>query len=103
MGACAGCRVNPIDEAQREKINEVITYWYGDLEEWDRHTTKAPQERTKGWFDSNKDDEQIEKFQAALEKVGSGEYNGWEHDHDGRLAAVLLCDQMSRSIYRRQG
>ena len=34
-------------------------------------------------------------------KYSIGEYNGWDYDKDGRLAAIILCDQMSRSIYRK--
>ena len=44
-----------------------------------------------------------EKYSDALEKVKTGEYNGWEHDHDGRLAAIILCDQMARNIHRESG
>ena len=35
MGACS-CRINPIDEAQRALIDEIIIYWFGELETWDR-------------------------------------------------------------------
>ena len=55
------------------------------------------------WFGRDFDDEMKEKYSDALEKVKSGEYNGWEHDHDGRLAAIILCDQMARNIFRGSG
>ena len=42
-----------------------------------------------------------EKFEEALLKYASGEYNGWFYDKDGKLAAIILCDQMSRNIYRK--
>ena len=40
-------------------------------------------------------------FEDALLKYASGEYNGWFYDKNGRLAAIILCDQMSRNIYRK--
>ena len=42
-----------------------------------------------------------ENFGEALEKLDSGEYNGWEHDRDGALAAILCYDQFSRNINRK--
>ena len=30
----------------------------------------------------------------------SNSYKEWESNHDGRLALILLCDQLSRSYYR---
>ena len=42
-----------------------------------------------------------ENFGDALLKLDSGEYNGWEHDRDGILAAILCYDQFSRNIHRK--
>ena len=53
MGAC-GCRINPIDEKQRQLINSIITYWFGSKEEWDQNT-KPPEEITSKWFSSEND------------------------------------------------
>ena len=44
------------------------------------------------WFGKDFDDEMKEKYGDALQKIKTGAYNGWEHDHDGRLAAIILCD-----------
>lgn len=30
----------------------------------------------------------------------SGSYKEWENNHDGRLALIILCDQLSRSFFR---
>lgn len=29
-------------------------------------------------------------------------YKDWENNHDGRLALIILCDQLTRSYYRGQ-
>ena len=79
MGAtCCGCRINPIDEVQRDKINEIINFWFLNLSEWDRHTCAPPSDRYRFWFSGNHlDDEIKEKFEDCLLKLISGEYNGW--------------------------
>ena len=42
------------------------------------------------------------KFMSDYENYVSGEYSGWPLDKDGRLAAVLICDQFSRQLFRKQ-
>ena len=42
-------------------------------------------------------------FKDDLLKLAAGDYESWKHDHRGRLAAVILTDQFSRQIFRKQG
>ena len=57
----------------------------------------------KIWFGSAPeiDKDITEKFKDDLLKVASGEYDSWKKDRDGKLASIILCDQMSRNIFRR--
>lgn len=41
-------------------------------------------------------------FKDDLLKLASGEYEQWKVDKYGKLAAVLLSDQYSRNIFRKQ-
>jgi uncharacterized protein (DUF924 family) len=48
------------------------------------------------------DNEIREKFLEDLNKLVSGEYDGWKQDKDGKLAAIILADQFPRNMFRRQ-
>ena len=56
----------------------------------------------KKWFEPNAEVEfHIEaNFLDDLVNLDAGIYNGWNNDHDGRLAAILLYDQFSRKVYK---
>ena len=56
------------------------------------------------WFKQNeKFDEDIKKkFKTDYKRLDSGQYTEWGNHHDGRLAMIILCDQLSRSFYRGQ-
>ena len=48
------------------------------------------------------DAEIASKFGEDLQKLNSGEYDEWKADKEARLAAVILADQFTRNIFRRQ-
>ncbi len=50
--------------------------------------------------DAHFDDRLREKFGAAHEQAVSGALDSWQQTRDGRLALVLLLDQMSRNLHR---
>ncbi|WP_108880623.1 DUF924 family protein [Anderseniella sp. Alg231-50] len=50
--------------------------------------------------DAGFDDRLREKFGAAHDRAVSGELDQWEDTRDGRLALILLLDQMSRNMLR---
>jgi uncharacterized protein (DUF924 family) len=55
------------------------------------------------WSSSPEIDKEITNlFKDDLNKLDQGVYNAWKEDRDGKLAAVLLADQFSRNIYRKQ-
>jgi uncharacterized protein (DUF924 family) len=61
-----------------------------------------PPTMMKRWFggDAKKDAEIMLLFKQDLLDVGHGKVGHWQFDKDGKLATLLLCDQMSRNIYR---
>jgi len=40
-------------------------------------------------------------FKGHMEKYFADEYKGWEDDKDGSMAAIIMCDQFSRNVYRK--
>jgi uncharacterized protein (DUF924 family) len=54
--------------------------WFKQTEEFDNHVK--------------------ENFALDFERMKTNSYKEWESNHDGRLALILLCDQLSRSFYR---
>ena len=46
------------------------------------------------------DDRLREKFGAAQAQAASGDLDAWQETRDGRLALILLLDQMSRNLHR---
>ena len=42
-----------------------------------------------------------EHYKDDLLKLEKGEYEEWLQDKDGKLAAIILCDQFSRNIFRK--
>ena len=56
----------------------------------------------KRWFGGrpNGDIEITNLFKIDLVDVGQMNVKHWMQDRDGRLAIIILCDQLSRNIYR---
>jgi uncharacterized protein (DUF924 family) len=81
----------------REEIDEVLFYWFGELEEGFPAT---PKERL-WWQGSEEQDRDIERlFGAQVRSALRGELMDWKKTPRGRLALVLLLDQFTRNIYR---
>ena len=58
---------------------------------------------TKKWFClSLQNDREIkDKFMVDYDNFMNGLCASWQFDRDGKLAAVILLDQYSRSLFRR--
>ena len=102
---CSFCRApKPITPEQRLRINAIIDYWFDPS--WDRNTAPAWSQVSK-WFGKVTpeeiavwDKEIKDQFEADYDNYMQGEYTGWPNDRDGRLAAILLCDQFPRNMFR---
>ncbi|KAL7746605.1 hypothetical protein RI367_008005 [Sorochytrium milnesiophthora] len=85
-------------------IQSVLSYWFGDDKStWDK--SYAP--RPKLWFlsDQATDDAIAEQFGDLLKQLQAPREDGdvvarWRASKDGRLALILLCDQLTRNAFR---
>jgi uncharacterized protein (DUF924 family) len=77
----------------------VLQFWFGDGN--NRETAKRQAELW--WGKSPATDSTIrERFGSLRELAVQGELDAWEQTSRGRLALIVLVDQMSRNIFRDQ-
>ena len=91
--------VNGIPLAEREKINQILAFWYPG--NWDRHSS-VPADMRERWFTGGAvhDRDITDKFAGELRALDQDEREHWVNDRDGLLAYVILADQFSRNIFR---
>ena len=88
-----------IPVAEREKINQILAYWYPG--NWDRHSSVSKEHLDIWFFGGAKNDKLItDKFTDELRALGEDKREQWVNDRDGLLAYVILADQLSRNIFR---
>ncbi len=77
---------------------DVIHFWFGDLS----RPGADPLAKAQQWWKQDEafDREIRERFQATLERGVRGELASWESSAHGRLALVVLYDQLSRNMFR---
>ena len=78
--------------------DDVLTFWFDDAV----RSPEALQRRSTVWFrvDPAFDAECADRFAAPLEDAARGSLSGWADTARGRLALVILLDQMPRNIHR---
>lgn len=78
--------------------DDVIQFWLGDLSQ----PGADPLANARRWWKKDEafDREIRERFQETLERGVRGELASWEESPRGRLALVLLYDQLSRNMFR---
>ena len=78
--------------------SDVLTFWFEDA----TRSPEALQRRSAVWFsaDSAFDRECAIRFAASLEDAARGALADWAGTPQGRLALVILLDQMPRNIHR---
>lgn len=77
---------------------DVLDFWLGPL-----GADGLPDDaHVKRWWtkDPAFDGTCAERFGAALDRAGRGELDGWAATEDGRVALVVVLDQLSRNIHR---
>ena len=84
----------------REKIKEILNYWFEDLDDSIPMEISSPQFRK--WFgkDDATDRQIRERFEEDYLQAVRGDYSAWEGDARGCLALVILQDQFPRNMYR---
>ena len=77
---------------------DVLTFWFRDA----TRSPEALERRSPVWFraDPAFDRECATRFTASLEEAARGVFGDWAGTPPGRLALVLLLDQMPRNIHR---
>ena len=79
-----------VSELSDEKsIHAILVFWFEEI---------SPE----SWFkkDTLFDDMLMQKFGRIIEKALAGQLDKWAQNKDGRLALILLLDQMTRNIFR---
>jgi uncharacterized protein (DUF924 family) len=76
----------------------VLDFWFGDAGS-DTATAEAQQ---KLWWSKNEtvDADIRNRFGGLVEAAASGRHDDWAADPRGRLALILLFDQLPRNMYR---
>lgn len=76
----------------------ILQFWFGNVAD----DGTVDEQHSKRWFEKDPEfDEEIRnRFEGMIERAASGELTHWRVDPHGALAFVLLCDQMSRNMFR---
>ena len=77
---------------------DVLDFWFADA----ANGPEALARRNRVWFRGGApfDGECAAHFTATLEAAKCGELEHWKESPHGRLALIILLDQLSRNIYR---
>ncbi len=77
---------------------DVLDFWFADT----AGDPQAVERRNRVWFKGGAvfDRECTERFAATLDAAASGGLDHWRKSSRGRLALIILLDQLSRNIYR---
>lgn len=81
-----------------EQIEALLSFWFGTLDENGR---AAPQTRER-WFKKDPAFDQAlrDQFSEAHARASAGGLDDWLKTPRGRLAYVILLDQLSRNMFR---
>lgn len=81
-----------------ERIGTFLDYWF----EGDPAECENPQQLMRKWFSGtpDQDRELEEKFGQLAKSAASGGLDDWAATPHGRLALIILLDQLPRSLHR---
>ena len=76
----------------------ILTYWFGANPD----QAALAKDRADLWWSKNIDvDREIrQRFESSVQLAGDGRLNSWLIEPRGRLALIILTDQLPRNIYR---
>ena len=80
-------------------IDDVLAFWFGDTTATDAAELGV---KIKRWYMGGDSEDAVirERFTDAIERALAGELDDWATTPRGRLALILLLDQMTRSVFR---
>lgn len=81
----------------REQIEEVLQYWFGDLE-----GGFASQDRNRLWWAGGAESDRAvaSLFGRQVREALNGQLDHWAAHPRGRLALIILLDQFTRMVFR---
>ncbi len=84
--------------ADDARINDLLRYWFGDAP----MNPAALAERQEFWFgqDADRDRAIGERLEGLVREAEAVRLDGWAKSARGRLALILLHDQIRRNIFR---
>lgn len=87
-----------VKDGQMETARSIRDFWFGSNPD----DAGVAQEKASLWWRKNPEvDAQIrDRFATTLAMAARRELDGWLDNPEGRLALILLTDQMSRNMYR---
>lgn len=76
----------------------LLAFWFGDGAD----DADVAQRQGQLWWSKNPEVDRLieERFAGALRQAASGEFVDWPDTARGRLAKVILLDQLPRNVYR---
>ena len=97
--------------AHQQRLEDILDFWFrgsddpneiGMANMYDRETS-LPKQYMVRWFKGNQQFDALVRsnFLDDFKKLDKGQFKEWEKDHYGRLALIILCDQLSRFCYRQ--
>ena len=78
-----------MEEAEKNKINEVLIFWFEETTPKQRFTKDLA-------FDALI----VEKFKDTYWKIMTGETEAWRKTPGGRISEIIILDQFARNMFR---
>jgi len=80
-----------------ERAQEILNFWFGTLTGPD----SFPLSKVDLWLGTTSEDQRelLDHFSKDVENARRGDYNSWRDTPQGRLALILLLDQIPRIIF----
>jgi uncharacterized protein (DUF924 family) len=77
--------------------NEILTFWFGEIKD-----EMSSSDQRRMWYSSSANTDALisAEFKETLHAATQGKCNYWQQCPHGRLALIILFDQMSRNIFR---
>jgi uncharacterized protein (DUF924 family) len=80
-----------------EPCDEILSFWFGEIKD-----QLSSAEHRRMWYSSSAEADALisVRFKDTLLAAALGQYLSWRQSPRGRLALIILFDQMSRNIFR---
>lgn len=90
-----------ITPEERTLINEIYDYWY-NTQDLNPVGVELKPLFNRWYFGGEEVDNECKKYLEHIEKAKEGAYDHWAKEPYGRAVLIILLDQFSRNVYRKQ-